>query len=797
MPCFRLICAVAVAATFLVTALPSPGWAQANQTGSISGQVVDSVTLRGVASATATLEMDGARREVAVTNGGFTFPDVGEGLYTVRITAPGYTSAANQAVRVTPDKISQVSFELVRLSGQLEEILVMGASLGTDPYASVSATRITREDIRSAVGSGGDIFRALDSLPGVISTGEFSNFSVRGRGPRDNLILVDNMPFDKVVHFDQTLGEDEDIGGGGRFSIFAPNIIGDASFEPGGWSAAYSGRNGSLLQLNIAEGNPDSPTVSVRADIAGGEITYDGPSYFSGNTSVLLSARYFDFGRVFKLIGQDDIGDPEVSDVIFKSVTEVTDADTFSLLAIYSPEDFTRDIDNVLESPDFEDSDLLSSEQDSFLIGGTWTWLFGKTGTMSNTFFFRTSDKFSSQGESFPDLAGPDPMAADITVREDALTIEEDETELGWRNDLSFETGLGLFSAGARISRVSLDFQSQVDGDFFVYVYDQNDFRPTTDQKYVVLTPARFNSAFDSKAYRYAAFVEHAFDAGPLTVRPGVRIDRDGFANQTTWSPRLSASLQVSDQTQMSATAGVFYQYPRYLSVAANPANNALRSERADQVSVGINHSFNSDLSVLVEGYYQDLKSLVIDGDASSRLASNSGSGHAAGVDVVVNKRLSNSWSVTATYSYSRSRRNDNDGTPTYDSDFNRPHALTLGGVWEPNDRWRIGAKWKYASGRPTDSFVINADVFNDPNLPRFSKELTADNVSRLRDYHSLNLRIDYRRRVGGVTLVTFLDLINAYGRNNVSSLEWDEKRGVNVIGDFGVFPQIGLKAEF
>ena len=34
--------------------------------------------------------------------------------------------------------------------------------------------------------------------------------SVRGRGPRDNLIFVDEFPFDKAVHFDATLGEDED-----------------------------------------------------------------------------------------------------------------------------------------------------------------------------------------------------------------------------------------------------------------------------------------------------------------------------------------------------------------------------------------------------------------------------------------------------------------------------------------------------------------------------------------------------------------------------------------------------------
>ena len=61
---------------------------------------------------------------------------------------------------------------------------------------------------------------ALDGLPGLASDGGFAAFNVRGRGPRDNLVFVDNFPLDKVVHFDQTLGEEEDIGGGGRQNSF-------------------------------------------------------------------------------------------------------------------------------------------------------------------------------------------------------------------------------------------------------------------------------------------------------------------------------------------------------------------------------------------------------------------------------------------------------------------------------------------------------------------------------------------------------------------------------------------------
>src|SRR5690606_41487369 len=110
------------------------------------------------------------------------------------------------------------------------------------PQSSTNAVRDGREVIRWNPGSAGDVFRALDILPGVVATGEFSNFTVRGNGPRDNLILIDGIPFDKVTHFDESLGEQADVDGSGNYSIFAPNIIGNARFSPGGWRAAEGGR---------------------------------------------------------------------------------------------------------------------------------------------------------------------------------------------------------------------------------------------------------------------------------------------------------------------------------------------------------------------------------------------------------------------------------------------------------------------------------------------------------------------------------------------------------------------------
>ncbi|MCH6483672.1 carboxypeptidase-like regulatory domain-containing protein, partial [Pseudoxanthomonas sp. LH2527] len=153
------------------------------------------------------------------------------GLYAVTVNKVGFAAVYEPSVRVITRKNSMIELELG--APTLEEVVVQARAL--DAFASPSSTYLDREALRDAVGGGADPLLSLDGLPGLASASEFAAFSVRGRGPRDNLIFVDEFPFDKAVHFDATLGEDEDIGGGGRFSIFAPNVIGGAEFSPGGW----------------------------------------------------------------------------------------------------------------------------------------------------------------------------------------------------------------------------------------------------------------------------------------------------------------------------------------------------------------------------------------------------------------------------------------------------------------------------------------------------------------------------------------------------------------------------------
>lgn len=713
------------------------------------------------------------------------------GLYAVTADGVDLVTVREPSVRVVRRSVTPLTIEMLARTAALEEIVVTARAQTADPHGAVSKSLLNREELRSAVGSGSDVMRALDGVPGLISDGEFASFSVRGRGPRDNLILIDGVPFDRVIHFDQTLGEEEDIGGGGRYSIFAPSSIERAEFSPGGWSAAYGGRSGSLLKLDVAGGSP-TPSASLRVDIAGLEFAYDGPSGLHDDTTVFFTARQFDFGRVFDLIDEKDIGQPELTDIVLKTATSLDPANTIEFLGIYAPEKYTRDIFNVLESPNFEDVSLIDTEQDLYLAALSWRRLVGENGEWTNRLYFRANDKTTSEGEAYPDLVPEGTPAEEVPVRERLITVTEKETEIGWRSDYVTRNRFGRGSAGLHVWQVDVDYSAILREEWDRFVFRRTDPRPP-GQQFITLMPEDINSLYEAKETSYAAYGEQVFEFGPWDLRAGLRYDRDGFADESLVSPRLAANWRPSPGIRMSATAGVFHQSPRFLVRAASPDNFTIQNERITHVSVGLERYFGADWSLLVEPYYQWLDKLIVEQERTSGRVTNDGEGTNLGLDIVLSRRFADGWFGSAVYAYNNARLDDNDGFGKYRADFNRRHFFSIGGSWEISERWKVGARWKWASGRPTDAFIINEDVLGPGQPLRFSKELTQKNALQLDSFHSLNIRIDYRRSLGPVDLVAFLDVINVYGASDGGSQEFDPRRGVNVAEDGEAFPIFGL----
>jgi hypothetical protein len=769
--------------------------------GAMSVDIVDAVTSRPLAGVMVTAESRGgeSRRVTTGSDGSAYFEDLADGFYAFRAAADGYVPGVEPAVRIIERRTERLRFELRPLVTSVDEVVVVGRARRADPAGSAADRFLTREELRNAPGSGSDAMRALVGLPGVVANGEFASFSVRGHGPKNNLIFIDGFPFPQVAHFEQTLGKQTDIVNGGRYSIFAPNAVAGAEFSPGGWSAEFGGRKASLLQFEVAEGAP-SPVGRLRLDLAGVEAIYDGPSGFHDNTSMFVQARRFDFGKFFETIEESQLGSPVSSDLIVKTKTRLKNADEIEFLTILAPETYRRTVENVLAARENgepgEDLAVQDDKQDLRLTGLNWRRQLGNDGEWTNRVYVRESDKVSAEGEANYDLVPRGTPADQVPVRERLLTVTEKDSEFGWRSDITFGNALGRFSAGLHLVSIDLDYSTTLREDWIRFIYESDDPRPP-DANYIVLRPDEINSIYRQSETNYALYGEQVFDWGRTSLRTGLRYDYDGFSDESLWSPRFAFNYAFSPSIRFSATTGVFYESPRNLARALDPANVGLKNEKLTHFGAGLDVRIGQNLNLLVDAYAQRIDRRLVEGSRVTGEISNDGKGSNRGVDLVLTRAFANGFAADFVYSWNQYRVDDNDGRGEYNWDFNRVHFATLGGRWELNKRWQIAARWRYGSGQPGERFITHDDVLA-PDLPvRFSKEITETNVGRGEAFSALDFRVDYRRPIGRLDLVLFLDVLNVTGGSAGLPDEFNVLTGETIKEDEETLPLLGLTFEY
>ena len=779
----------------LLMLITSSLWAQSS--GSISGKIADKTTKQALEDAVVVV----AGTSLGTTTdsqGRFLIENVAENIYKLEVHFVGYDSFLETDVRVVRGKTTYVEeIELIQSVLEGEETVVAAGYFREDAQAPVSSFTYTRDEIRRTPGATGDIFRAMETLPGVsTSGGEFAAFSVRGGSPEENIILIDNIPFDKVSHFNGGSSEEQDKQGG-RFSIFAPNLIEEARFQAGGFSAVYGGKLASFLDIKIKEGNRQTPTVDGRFDVTGWELNYDGPLALAANTSLVLSARHTNFTRILDMTGQDDLGRPRFDDFILKTTTELSARHKISLLGIFAPEKFDRELEHVFNSDGAASNDLVDFAEQKSLIGLNWRFLTGASSVLQTSVYQRATDRLVHVGRAWSTATSP--LSEDDLQSRFYLTQDNEESEVGLRSVfthvLSPKT---TWTAGVELSRARFDNRLEQVGLDTIYTYDAQDFRPDPTRRFVVRVPEYVNAHFAANKNLFASFGEWSISPTKrLTLNTGLRYEYNEFNGNSYFSPRLSSTYRLNKKMRLNFASGVYYQTPEFDIVTATPQNEQLANERAYHLIAGLTRYVRDDLKFTAETYYKQFDDLIVRPDRTQPLRTNAGDGWASGVDLSLVKRFVDKFYGQINYSYALSERDDRDGQGAYNADFNQPHIFNVLAGYEFNKTWALSAKWRYATGRPKDSFIVHENVLDDMSNLRYAQEITGNNADRLPAFHTFNIRLDSRRQLGKVALVGFLDIVNLYGHLNVNEDRFLELNGKEDRRGFEMLPTAGLRVEF
>ncbi len=285
---------------------------------SLSGRVLDAFSMQPIVDA---VVVSGGMRAVTDTSGRFalTLPP---GETSVSVSAQGYIA---DEVKVTIGA-APVTLEVVLLnSAQFREEVTVSGAAGQAPQAPATI-ELSPLQVRTVAGAGENIFKVLQTLPGVNATADFdSRISVRGGGPDQNLTVMDGVE----IHDPYRLF--------GLASAFNPETVQNFELTAGGFSPKYGDRLSSILVIdNRAGTRARKARATASVSFTDANVVGEGKMPGPVDGSWLVSARRTYYDLVANKITDTKL--PTFADVQAKGVWEFGPGRTLTVFGLTSRE---------------------------------------------------------------------------------------------------------------------------------------------------------------------------------------------------------------------------------------------------------------------------------------------------------------------------------------------------------------------------------------------------------------------------------------------------------------------------
>jgi hypothetical protein len=811
-----------------------PPPAQPSQAPSLSGRVLDAFSMQPIVDA---VVQSGDLRSVTDTTGRFALA-LPAGEAKVSVSAQGYI---RDEVTVTIGA-APVTLEVVLLSSAQfkEEVTVSGAA---GQAAQAPATiELSPLQVRTVAGAGENIFKVLQTLPGVNATADFdSRISVRGGGPDQNLTIMDGVE----IHDPYRLF--------GLASAFNPETVQNFELTAGGFSPKYGDRLSSILVIDNRAGTTarrlrGTASVSFTDANVVGEGKMPGPV----DGSWLVSARRTYYDLVANKIVDTKL--PTFADVQAKGVWEFSPGRTLTVFGLTSREktdaEFTEtDTASRLGLTDNAGNDLVSA---SFI-----TTLGKRASSQTIVSWYRYTDVLGAEGDVQNDSSrsnAPDDSGFGRTQLE--FTYNLGVRDVSVREEAAFK------ASGRHLLEAGFETHDLVTSARWELITGRNTSEANgSSARGGIGLPSQLDSNLDST--RVGAWLIDRYNVAKwLTVEPGLRVDWSSITREAIFSPRISANISVRPNLRVRAATGLFTQSPGYEKLLqadyfvdlTSPTRLGLTSERAAHVIGAVERDLGHGLLARVEGYYKGYDHLLIGRletpqETAARVAlydyppelqssvptspqitsfpTNNGQGTSYGFDIYVAHRA-----TTATdrfmgwASYAWGRADVDAYGRRYPFDYDRRHALSAVGTARLTRTIDLGATVRVASGfpyTPVQGLRVSAQEIKDDSgtvtkyVPQYDQNgllvWSTDpgnvgdlNSGRLPVFARVDMRVTFRPERWNNRVQFYVEVINVFNRKNTgnyqTTLEYDPTSDKPKIkqesgGALPILPSFGCRIVF
>lgn len=747
----------AVRVLFLIVLCSSVVYAEERvPTGVLKGRILSLATKAPIAGAAIVVE---PLKKGAVSNakGEFSIDKLPVGAYTVRITSVGYTALAEPDVIIRSNRVTFLEKELIEVSIATDSITVYGSYYRSASIAPASTVEMSAEELRRAPGSAGDINRALYALPGVVQADDEANdLIVRGGAPFENGFYIDNIFTPNINHFPQ------EGASGGNITMLNIDFVKSVALSAGGFDASYGNRLSSIVDVRFREGNRESYDGQIDLNMTGFGGSVEGPV---GNGSFLLSAKHSYFDLITDLL---DLGvSPQFYDIQGKVDYRLSESHTLTLLDVFGRSEFGRDRERAAELEEYSYGKEIYTQNTA---GVNWRalWESGYSNTSLSYATIDASNDWSSveTGNLMERRLYVDKY---VTLRH-ASTLQfspERWVDIGTEWQYRNLSGSGE-SGGGRASALS---ETTIGGVF--------------------------------ASYSHTLW-------GALTAHMGVRAAYFSEPDKVYVEPRLRLVYTVDDALSFHTAYAVVHQSAPPFLTLQDSANTRLNVPQAQHIIAGFNYLLSEDTRLTVEAYAKEYDTFplsplapvwfVVDDVAGDESEYNyygklvdSGKAYTRGIELMLQKKFANELYGMVSATWFRSRYRDLTGewrNRLFDNRF----VFALSAGWKPNDDWELSFRWVYAGGKAYTPIDVEASRAAGSTVRDRSRIMDAYYPA----YHSLNVRVDRRFYFMNTNLIVYLNILNAYNRDNVRSYYWNgQKQAVEYNSMLPVIPILGVEYEF
>lgn len=581
--------------------------------------------------------------------GEFTFKTTKTGKVVLKVESMGFAPFSKE-LEITKAPL-KLEIQLKDAFTQLDAVTITAGTF--EASDKKRANILTPLDMITTAGAVGDVYGALQTLPGTTTNGESGKLFVKGGDSEESQTFIDG----SLVYAPYSSAA-PNMSVRGRFNPF---MFKGTIFSTGGYSAEYGQALSSVLLLNTndmpAEEQLDISVMSVGIGLAGTKLWKTG--------ALTASFDYNNLAPYMLLVPQNFnwVKYPANSEGAFSLRQKTGKTGMLKLYGSYTNSRYTLNQEDINHAGAFYDYAL---RNDNYFVNASWK---SSLGTKWNT-----------------------ATAASFTNNTDYVSYDTIE--------------FNKLLRGAHVKNVFTHFYSKM----ITFHFGAEFFSKTYSQKYLASANSNLSKYTNNTI---SVFAEgEIYFSSKLVTRLGTRFEYSDYLHKPNLVPRVSAAYKISKSGQFSVAYGWFYQDPTddYLLYT-----NKLDYERADHYTLCYQTSKN-DRTFRAEIYYKDYRNLAKLNDEAFYVPSsysNSGYGYAKGVDIFWrDKKTIKNGDYWISYSYMDTKRDYRDYPAEVIPGFASKHNFAaVYKHWFGGLRSYASANYKYSSPRVYNN--PNSDVFN------------------------------------------------------------------------------------